>query len=96
MARKPDTLTKAQTRAAIQGLGLTARWSAEWSEWRITVPPGSMHYVKALDDAAREDMAHYCGDNEDALDTARAMRDELTRRPPPGFKAPWARPGVGS
>lgn len=86
------TLTKAQTRARIQALGLVARWSTDWGEWRVTTPPGSMHHVKAIDDAAREDMAVYTDDNEDALGSARALRAALERNPPPGFKAPWERP----
>lgn len=85
-------LNKAQTRARIQALGLVARWDAEWSQWRVTVPPGSMHHVKAIDDAAREDMAVYTDDNEDALGSARHMRRHLERNPPPGFRAPWERP----
>lgn len=89
----PRGLTKAQTKAAIQALGLTARWSPEWGEWRVTVPPGSMSHMKRTDDAAREAVAIYTPDSDDALDSARAMRAELTRNPPPGFRSPWARHG---
>ena len=84
-------MTKAETKARIQALGLVAQWRAEWNEWRITVPPGSMHYIKALDDEAREAVACYTDDNEDALETAQHMRAEFERNPPPGFKAPWER-----
>lgn len=91
-AIKLEGLTKAQTKARIQALGLVARWSAEWGEWRVTVPPGSMHHMKRVDDAARESMAIYTPDADDALGSAKAMRDSLERNPPPGFRAPWALP----
>lgn len=83
-------MTKSETRAAIQALGLVAQWRHAWGDWRITVPPFSMHYLKKIDDEAREDMACYTDDDEDALDTAKAMRKNLEVNPPLGFKAPWA------
>lgn len=86
------TLTKAQTRARIQALGLVARWSAEWGEWRVTTPPGSLHHMKRLDDEAREALAIYTPDADDALASAKALRTRLEASPPPGFKAPWERP----
>jgi hypothetical protein len=83
-------MTKAQTKAAIQALGFVAKWSSDLGEWRVTVPPGSVHHIKALDDAAREAMAIYTDDADDALASARALRVSLEQNPPPGFRAPWA------
>lgn len=74
----PNTkgMTKAATRAAIKAAGMIGVWSSEWRQWRVTHTEATMP-----DKARREDVAYYTDDNEDALDTARAMRkhfDNLT------------------
>lgn len=83
--------TKAQTKAAITALGLVARWDRDAREWRITVPPGSMHYDKRIDDEAREAVAMYVADDDEPLSSAKTMRAHFEANPPPGFRAPWAR-----
>lgn len=84
-------MTKAETRAAISALGLVGQWRFAWGDWRITLPPGSLHHIKKVDDELREDIACYTDDDEDALATAKAMRHSFEVNPPPGFKSPWER-----
>lgn len=58
-------MTKAQTIDAIRALGLVARWSTEWQEWTVNY---------ALSDPRRSAAsAYHTPDNDDALDTAKAM-----------------------
>lgn len=88
-------MTKAQLKAKVAALGLVCQWRAEWSEWRVTVPPGSMHHIKSVDDAASEDIAAYIpgDDGEEWVEVwavAQHIRRHLEANPPPGFRAPWA------
>jgi len=62
-------VTQRETLAAIRALGMAARYSAEFAEWRVTFPASEMP-----DAERREAVACYCSDNSDALDNARAMR----------------------
>lgn len=62
-------MTKKETLAAIKAAGMTARWSSEWQEWRVTFTANDMPSAER-----REAVAAYCTDNQEALDNANAMR----------------------
>jgi hypothetical protein len=62
-------MTQRETLAAIRAVGMAARYSAEFGEWRVTFPAAEMP-----DPERREAVACYCNDNSEALDNARAMR----------------------
>lgn len=62
-------MTQKQTLAAIKAAGMTARYSADWREWRVTFTAADMPSAER-----REAVSYYTDDAQDALDTARAMR----------------------
>lgn len=65
-------MTQKQTLAAIKALGLAARYSAEFGEYRVTYTPADVPSAER-----REALASYTPDAADALGTARAMREHF-------------------
>lgn len=68
-------MTRKDTLDAIKALGMSARYSTEWGEYRVT--------LRAEDEPSRERreaMAYYTDDAKDALGTARAMRETFDQQ----------------
>lgn len=68
-------MTRKDTLEQIKALGMSARYSAEWGEYRVT--------LRAEDEPSRERreaIAYYTHDAEDALGTARAMRETFDQQ----------------
>ena len=59
-------MTKLQTLQAIRALGMTARWSSEFQEFRINFRGGM------------EATAHYTNDADDAIGSAQDMMQHRT------------------
>lgn len=64
--RPTGKMTKAFVIEAAKRHGFTARWSTEWSEWRIT----PRHMIVG---ETREGATYHTTDNQDAYDSIRAM-----------------------
>jgi hypothetical protein len=58
-------MTQKETLRTLGTLGLKARYSAEWGEYRVTLPDPSAEREEA--------MAYYTSDPEDAISTGIAM-----------------------
>jgi len=66
-----EHMTQKEVRAEIEGRGMSARFSAETGEWRVTFPAGVLR-----DEGEREAVAYYTTDARAAFDTAIAMQVE--------------------
>lgn len=58
-------MTIKETLKGLKALGCKARWSAEWQEYRVTLPDLSPEREEAI--------AYYTSDPEDAVLTGSAM-----------------------
>ncbi len=68
-----------QAIAEIRALDMSVR--IDQGEWRVTFPPHDMPDAKR-----REDVAAYCYDASDAIDTARVMRERFEQTNPPVWR----------
>lgn len=62
-------MTIKETLRTLGTLGLKARWSPEWQEYRVTLPDPSPEREEAI--------AYYTSDPEDAIGTGIAMLEKV-------------------
>lgn len=74
-------MTKAELFAQVKALGLSITYSVEGDEYRVTLPHHC--YTQAEKEDARKGgypLGYFTGDRDDALDTARAMKNTAVQR----------------
>lgn len=81
-------MNKADTVKAIKALGMLGQWKADVQEWRVTYRPGELDANVTIDNARREECAYYTDDAQDAIDSARAMRQWKDNANAKGFAYP--------